>query len=98
MLFSLIIDAGRITGSEYNKRGGGRIGVNASPGGYNRADRRRLPANLIRGLQGTANRPVNAGVNVMTMENSVNTEKIVQDLKVVVADAEELLRATASQA
>ena len=34
----------------------------------------------------------------MTMENSVNTEKIVQDLKVVVADAEELLRATASQA
>ena len=34
----------------------------------------------------------------MTNENSLNTDKIVQDLKVVVADAEELLRATASQA
>jgi ElaB/YqjD/DUF883 family membrane-anchored ribosome-binding protein len=34
----------------------------------------------------------------MTTENSVNTEKLVQDLRVVVADAEELLRATASQA
>jgi len=31
----------------------------------------------------------------MTTENSINTEKLVQDLKVVVADAEELLRATA---
>jgi len=34
----------------------------------------------------------------MTTENSVNTEKLVQDLRVVVADAEELLHATASQA
>lgn len=34
----------------------------------------------------------------MTNGNSVNTDKIVQDLKVVVADAEELLRATAGQA
>jgi ElaB/YqjD/DUF883 family membrane-anchored ribosome-binding protein len=34
----------------------------------------------------------------MAHENSLNTDKIVQDLKVVVADAEELLRATASQA
>ncbi|MGQ0750040.1 MAG: DUF883 family protein [Betaproteobacteria bacterium] len=34
----------------------------------------------------------------MANENPVNTDKIVQDLKVVVADAEELLRATASQA
>lgn len=34
----------------------------------------------------------------MTPENSVNTDKLMQDLKVVVADAEELLRATASQA
>lgn len=34
----------------------------------------------------------------MTTESPVNTEKLVQDLKVVVADAEELLRATASQA
>jgi ElaB/YqjD/DUF883 family membrane-anchored ribosome-binding protein len=34
----------------------------------------------------------------MANENSLNTDKIVQDLKVVVADAEELLRATASQA
>lgn len=34
----------------------------------------------------------------MTPESSVSTEKLVQDLKVVVADAEELLRATASQA
>jgi ElaB/YqjD/DUF883 family membrane-anchored ribosome-binding protein len=34
----------------------------------------------------------------MTSENPVNTEKLVQDLKVVVGDAEELLRATAGQA
>ena len=34
----------------------------------------------------------------MTTESSVNTDKLVQDLKLVVADAEELLRATASQA
>ena len=34
----------------------------------------------------------------MTNANSVNTDKLVQDLKVVVTDAEELLRATASQA
>lgn len=34
----------------------------------------------------------------MTAENPVSTDKLVQDLKVVVADAEELLRATASQA
>jgi ElaB/YqjD/DUF883 family membrane-anchored ribosome-binding protein len=34
----------------------------------------------------------------MTIENGVSTDKLVQDLKVVVADAEELLRATASQA
>lgn len=34
----------------------------------------------------------------MTTENPVSTEKLVQDLKVVVADAEELLRATANQA
>jgi ElaB/YqjD/DUF883 family membrane-anchored ribosome-binding protein len=34
----------------------------------------------------------------MTPENSLNTDKLVQDLKVVVADAEELLRATANQA
>jgi ElaB/YqjD/DUF883 family membrane-anchored ribosome-binding protein len=34
----------------------------------------------------------------MANENSLKTDKIVQDLKVVVADAEELLRATASQA
>jgi len=34
----------------------------------------------------------------MANENSLNTDKIVQDLKVVVADAEELLRATAGQA
>jgi ElaB/YqjD/DUF883 family membrane-anchored ribosome-binding protein len=34
----------------------------------------------------------------MTTESSVNTQKLVQDLRVVVADAEELLRATASQA
>lgn len=34
----------------------------------------------------------------MTTENSVSTEKLVQDLRAVVADAEELLRVTASQA
>ena len=34
----------------------------------------------------------------MANENSLKTDKIVQDLKVVVADAEELLRATAGQA
>lgn len=34
----------------------------------------------------------------MTNANSVNTDKLVQDLKVVVTDAEELLRATANQA
>ena len=34
----------------------------------------------------------------MTTENTVSTEKLVQDLKIVVADAAELLRATASQA
>jgi ElaB/YqjD/DUF883 family membrane-anchored ribosome-binding protein len=37
-------------------------------------------------------------MNVMTNPNSLNTDKLVQDLKVVVTDAEELLRATASQA
>ena len=34
----------------------------------------------------------------MTTESPVNTEKLVQDLKAVIVDAEELLRATASQA
>jgi ElaB/YqjD/DUF883 family membrane-anchored ribosome-binding protein len=34
----------------------------------------------------------------MANGNSVNTDKLVQDLRVVVADAEELLRATANQA
>lgn len=34
----------------------------------------------------------------MTFESGVNADKLVQDLKLVVADAEELLRATASQA
>ena len=34
----------------------------------------------------------------MTSENPATSEKLVQDLRVVVADAEELLRATASQA
>ena len=34
----------------------------------------------------------------MTTESAITKEKLVQDLKVVVADAEELLRATASQA
>lgn len=34
----------------------------------------------------------------MTTEEAVSKEKLVQDLKVVIADAEELLRATASQA
>ncbi|OGA39181.1 MAG: hypothetical protein A3G24_18865 [Betaproteobacteria bacterium RIFCSPLOWO2_12_FULL_62_13] len=34
----------------------------------------------------------------MTTDNAVTREKIVQDLRIVVADAEELLRATASQA
>ncbi len=34
----------------------------------------------------------------MTTETSVNTEKLVADLKVLVADSEELLRASAGQA
>ena len=34
----------------------------------------------------------------MTSESTIIKEKLVQDLKVVVVDAEELLRATASQA
>lgn len=34
----------------------------------------------------------------MPNENPVNTDKLVQDLRIVVADAEELLRVTASQA
>lgn len=34
----------------------------------------------------------------MTTESSVNTEKLVADLKVLVADSEELLRASAGQA
>ena len=34
----------------------------------------------------------------MSPEMTVSKEKLVQDLKIVVADAEELLRATASQA
>ena len=34
----------------------------------------------------------------MTPDNAVSKEKLVQDLKVVISDAEELLRATASQA
>ena len=34
----------------------------------------------------------------MTTENAVTKEKLVQDFKVVVSDAEELLRATANQA
>lgn len=34
----------------------------------------------------------------MPNDNPVSTDKLVQDLRVVVADAEELLRATASQA
>lgn len=34
----------------------------------------------------------------MTTEEAVSKEKLVQDLKVVIADAEELLRATANQA
>ena len=34
----------------------------------------------------------------MTTDNAVTKEKLVQDFRVVVADAEELLRATASQA
>ncbi|HCI13673.1 MAG: hypothetical protein A2063_07845 [Gallionellales bacterium GWA2_60_142] len=33
-----------------------------------------------------------------SMENEVSKEKLMQDLRVVVADAEELLRATAGQA
>lgn len=33
-----------------------------------------------------------------TIETQVNKEKLAQDMKVVIADAEELLRATASQA
>lgn len=34
----------------------------------------------------------------MTTDNAVTKEKLVQDFKVVVSDAEELLRATANQA
>lgn len=34
----------------------------------------------------------------MDAENTVNKEKLVQDMKLVIADAEELLRATANQA
>jgi ElaB/YqjD/DUF883 family membrane-anchored ribosome-binding protein len=34
----------------------------------------------------------------MTPDNAVSKEKLVQDLKMVIADAEDLLRATASQA
>jgi ElaB/YqjD/DUF883 family membrane-anchored ribosome-binding protein len=37
-------------------------------------------------------------MNTETAGNDVSKEKLVADLKVVVADAEELLRATASQA
>jgi ElaB/YqjD/DUF883 family membrane-anchored ribosome-binding protein len=37
-------------------------------------------------------------MNTQTASNDVSKEKLVADLKVVVADAEELLRATASQA
>jgi ElaB/YqjD/DUF883 family membrane-anchored ribosome-binding protein len=37
-------------------------------------------------------------MNAETAGNDVSKEKLVADLKVVVADAEELLRATASQA
>lgn len=33
-----------------------------------------------------------------SVENEVNKEKLIQDLRVVVADAEELIRATAGQA
>jgi ElaB/YqjD/DUF883 family membrane-anchored ribosome-binding protein len=36
--------------------------------------------------------------DIMTPENGVSREKLVQDLKLVIADAEDLLRATASQA
>ena len=34
----------------------------------------------------------------MTPDTDVSTEKLAQDLKIVISDAEELLRATASQA
>lgn len=37
-------------------------------------------------------------MNAQTAANEVSKEKLVADLKVVVADAEELLRATAAQA
>ena len=37
-------------------------------------------------------------MNTQSASNDVSKEKLVADLKVVVADAEELLRATASQA
>jgi ElaB/YqjD/DUF883 family membrane-anchored ribosome-binding protein len=37
-------------------------------------------------------------MNTQTASNDVSKEKLVADLKLVVADAEELLRATASQA
>jgi ElaB/YqjD/DUF883 family membrane-anchored ribosome-binding protein len=36
--------------------------------------------------------------DIMTTDTTVSKDKLVQDLKVVIADAEELLRATASQA
>jgi ElaB/YqjD/DUF883 family membrane-anchored ribosome-binding protein len=35
---------------------------------------------------------------MMTPDTDVTTEKLAQDLKIVISDAEELLRATASQA
>jgi ElaB/YqjD/DUF883 family membrane-anchored ribosome-binding protein len=35
---------------------------------------------------------------MMTPDTDVSTEKLAQDLKIVISDAEELLRATASQA
>ena len=37
-------------------------------------------------------------MNAQTTSNDVSKEKLVADLKIVVADAEELLRATAAQA
>ena len=37
-------------------------------------------------------------MNTQTASNDVSKQKLVADLKIVVADAEELLRATASQA
>ena len=38
------------------------------------------------------------GTKLASVENEVSKEKLMQDLRVVVADAEELLRATAGQA